>query len=303
MQSLRGANLGHGLLQQTTDKIHGTVLLIWSPQGHELARVARGEEALVQVVLDASNVVQWSSGSVQGCMVAHPETAWLRIIRASEGHTTTAWRCYCSRPPAMPSLSCNSGHGSLQKNFGASGIFRVVSLQRCCYRCGGSLKNGTARWSCQQCEYEVCLNCIEEEAWQQSARTGGTVNGTLEDLLGDLSPQSSSSSPSRSRRRVSVDSRSEGRSASVLPRSNSQRGRPESLDKVPFLGVRPLGQIQSETSKRLQRLLQHGDAQGASRTLARAKQLDVASEDLVGAEGALQLLETQGPFNLLGAQP
>ncbi|CAE8735213.1 unnamed protein product [Polarella glacialis] len=72
-----------------------------------------------------------------------------------------------------------------------------------------------------------------------------------------------------------------------------------SLRDVPFLGSRPLGQVQADTLRRLQRLIRHGDAQGARRTLVRANLLNTPEEDLAKEEAQLKALELEGEFVLL----
>lgn len=315
------------LLREQIDKMSGPILQVWSIDGGELARVARGHEAIIEVVLDASNVVPWTCGGQQGYLAVHAETSWLRVVRANEGHSTTMWRCYRRKPPPCPSVSCDKGHGKLDQDFGASGFFRLTQQQRSCFRCGKNIKNGILRWTCQKCDYGVCFNCAEEKAFQEEANKGGT-SCKLEDFLdadtfdafaqspGAFSQSSGSPSPARNSRRrgsgilssshatgVRSKSASHGGRPSFSMKSNSdlfnRKDRPESLEGVPFLGVRPLGRIQTDTLRRLKRLIRHGDAEGAYRTLARARQLDVATEDLVAAENELRFLEMGGPFYLL----
>jgi len=306
-------------LKEHIDKINGPVLQVWSADGSELARIARGHEAVIEVILDASKVIPWTSGGAQGYLAAHAETSWLRVIRACDGHSTTMWRCYRQKPPPSVTLSCDKGHGKLDQEFGASGFFRLTSQRRRCFRCGKDVKNGVLRWTCQKCDYEVCINCAEEKAFQEELKKGG-ASCKLEDFLDadTFSPLSSSSpSPPRNSRRrgsgiLSSSHATSRRSAShhargsVSLRNNNsdlfnRRDRQESLEGVPFLGVRPLGQIQADTLRRLRRLIRHGDAEGAYRTLARARQLDVAAEDLAVCEQDLRLLEVGGPFYLLDA--
>lgn len=305
------------MLLESSDKITGPVLQLWSSDGRKLASVERGQEALLEVILDASKVITWICSGVQGYMRAHADTQWLRVIRASEGHTTTTWRCYRIKPPPSPSLTCDNGHGMLDQDFGASGFQRFTSSfrsQRCC-SCGRDIKNGYLRWTCPKCGYEVCLNCAEEQAWEKAEQSGG-ASGKLEDFLdADILSQGSTSSPSpprNSRRRSQGGILGSNRRSSSAHPSREFRNKscdlwnrhdgPVSLEGVPFLGERPLGQSQADTQRRLRRLLAHGDAQGAYRTLARAKQLDVATEDLATAEADLKLLEAGGPFYLLEPQ-
>lgn len=71
------------------------------------------------------------------------------------------------------------------------------------------------------------------------------------------------------------------------------------LQGVPFLGVRNLGRIQTDTMRRFERLIVHGDAQGAQRVFARAKLLDVSKDELDAAQKRLKALREEGEFALL----
>lgn len=305
-RAMAEAGGGGVFLQEVSDKVHGPVLTVWS-QDRELAQVGRGEDRLLEVTLGASNALWWSSaGGGQGCTEMHPDTTWVRVIRASEGHTTTTWRCYRSRPPSWPLMRCRAAH-PLEKDFGASGIFRVVSGVaggHTCERCGRVVRNGALRWNCRTCDSDVCLACAEEEAWAQATAPGAAVGnrrGSLS-LLEDFVKLDAGGPKSKSEHSVSPPPAAMRGAAKRDTDPSSplgRRDRSDSLQSVPFLGLKPLGQIQTDTLRRLRRLTMHGDAKGALRTLARARQLDVATEDLESVEASLQALKDQGDFYLL----
>ncbi|CAJ1454038.1 unnamed protein product [Effrenium voratum] len=85
--------------------------------------------------------------------------------------------------------------------------------------------------------------------------------------------------------------------AFVQARSFPKEPAPPRVEQIPFLGERPLGEVQEETYATLQRLIAHGDLQGARRALARARLLSV--ENLKTEEAAVQALEQRGEFGLL----
>ncbi|CAJ1361828.1 unnamed protein product, partial [Effrenium voratum] len=87
--------------------------------------------------------------------------------------------------------------------------------------------------------------------------------------------------------------------AFVQARSFPKEPAPPRVEQIPFLGERPLGEVQEETYATLQRLIAHGDLQGARRALARARLLSV--ENLKTEEAAVQALEQRGEFGLLNA--
>eukprot|EP00435_Cladocopium_sp_Y103_P015886 s3861_g3.t3 len=73
---------------------------------------------------------------------------------------------------------------------------------------------------------------------------------------------------------------------------------PVSLEEIPSLGERQLGEVQDETLLRLRRLLRHGDLRGAQRALQRAKLLNMETKE---EEETVKQLESEGEFALLSS--
>lgn len=71
------------------------------------------------------------------------------------------------------------------------------------------------------------------------------------------------------------------------------------LDDVPGLGERSTQEIQEDIRRRLQRLLRHGDLEGAERTMALCRLLNLGPEELANEVKQLQALKADGAFSLL----
>lgn len=159
------AGASTGFLQESYGKIGNSVITLWAHDGRELARVAKGDDRFVEVAHGAGGL-RWSGSDRDSCetLTLHPETTWLRVVRASEGALTT-WRLYRRRPPANVPISCGKGH-PLQKCLGTSGTFRIWASNRSCSRCGLEVRKGALRWSCQEreCSCDLCCSCAEVAA-------------------------------------------------------------------------------------------------------------------------------------------
>lgn len=207
------------------------------------------------------------------------------------------------RRPRMPTggalihqnRECRCGN-TLSEGIVAGGIFFWVEPRVHCGPCGSALERGDVRWSCSHCDLDYCSRCAE-------ASTGGVQS--LEDFCEEaelVMAQASSapdeegwSLPASVHRRSSRESRVSRRAS----RRESAESLRSSLSLVPFLGSRPLAQVQGDALARLQRLLCHGDLRGSRRLLARARQLNVDEEDLVAPAAALRQLEAEGMYSLL----
>lgn len=306
------------LLKEVSRIVSGAVLTIWSTDGRKLASVQRGEDRILEAFLGSSRTLCWSSDTGKEYLEVHDDTNWLWILRAAEGDTTTV-RCYTERPLPTPMLRCRRGH-LLTKDFGASGLFRwmVDSKHKCC-RCGEALESGQIRWVCKVCRLDHCFDCAEGETWAQAMSPGETTESgrvqRIEDFVDNfvrpaptpeftrttsasLSPRSRSSAsniPTRQRSSTDIDLRAARKSKdreAELARREAERD-VDLLSNVPYLGVRSLGRIQSDTLLRLKRLLLHGDLCGARRTLARARKLQVEDQELREHTAALKVLEVE----------
>lgn len=225
---------------------------------------------------------------------------------------------------------CRCGHLLRQESVHASWLpWDDGRLQ--CGRCPKVLEVGSPRWFCSECNKDHCRACAEASGQVQSvqdffgasnpiALAVAQVSTTVDDFLvtGGSAPAtlawpahrrgSRSEGPSRRFSVGSVDSmashdaprvsrRYSSRQERRLSRREDQRAHSQ-LSAVPFLGIRPLFQVQKDTLARIERLIRHGDAPGARHAVARARQLNVDEEDLEASIAALRLLEAED--NLLG---
>lgn len=308
---MRAASKATNLLQERICDVSGSVLTIWAVDGTKRYEIKKGEDVLFEPVLGASKTFCWtpSSGGDQEHVSVPDSTEWLWILRAPEGSNTTV-RCYSEKPVPERHLKCAKGH-NMKKVIASTGIFSsFLEQKRVCSMCAQPLKGSTIHWKCPKCVKEFCFNCAEKQTWQAACQPQEGVR-QLDDFLDLDKPEpppadpgspgmesiaSGDSSPAapRMRRR----SRSSGDSVKVH-RGRREVDRANRLDSVPFLGVRPLGVIQNDTVKRLDRLVRHGDVHGSWRMLARAKQLKVPPEDLGTLEAAVKVLESLSEFELL----
>mmetsp|Transcript_111980 Transcript_111980/g.210017 ORF Transcript_111980/g.210017 Transcript_111980/m.210017 type:complete len:285 (-) Transcript_111980:20-874(-) len=274
-----------GYLQETYDKIGDAVVVVKDATGKALAEVRRGEDYVLQVELDARNCISWSSGSSareQYTTALHPETKFVRVIRATEGKLTT-WRCYRCRPPADIPLRSPQGQ-TLEKNYGTSGMFRMIAQNQNCDECGKEIRKGGLRWVSQSGDYNLCCSCAEVKC--QPVLPARSPAPLARALPGGV-----------------VHQAAVGRDvlAAALqdpPGTKAVKPRGAAFAPKPRAGV-PIEQERADASRRLKRLILHGDIQGTERMLEQARRWQVPADELRAVEDQLTKMKAQGEFVLL----
>eukprot|EP00928_Gymnodinium_smaydae_P054660 TRINITY_DN38390_c0_g1_i1.p1 TRINITY_DN38390_c0_g1~~TRINITY_DN38390_c0_g1_i1.p1 ORF type:complete len:388 (+),score=95.95 TRINITY_DN38390_c0_g1_i1:52-1164(+) len=147
------------------EKTGANVVSVYSPDFELLCDAGKGQELVFEAKLSEGKV-RWceDKSDMHYYSNVHPDTRWIRVIRASEGRLLT-WRCYRQRPPADGPLQCPKGH-TLHKSFGTSGFFRMVASTHHCAKCNVEVRKGGFRWVCDECDYDLCCTCGEASLWQ-----------------------------------------------------------------------------------------------------------------------------------------
>lgn len=272
---------GAECLREFAEKAIGLVLTVSSGQGRALAVIPDGDARVIEVSAAECRSICWSTTGPKKRLAAPPQTRWLRVVRSGHGHTTTLFRCYAERPPALASeIRCKRGH-AMERGCGMSGIFRAMAGTQDCGRCAAAIRNGVVRWICQACSAHVCFDCVESEAW--SRRRARSMHMTLDDFLSGVPAPSTSSDTTHA-------------TGSASPRSGDHR---EICGPVPLSAERPSERLRADAVRRICRLLEHGDAAAARRAFRRAAQLGVPAEGLERFEAAIGSVCIEDEFTLL----
>jgi hypothetical protein len=134
--------------------------------------VRKGEERIVQAVLEEKNQIRWRQGDkrrVFGWKYAevNPQTRYILIEHGDK----TFFRCYSAPPPSMAGkqLFCDSHHLLVKAN-GSSALISRMATYRACKDCGKEIRPDCTRWCCpEKCVYHLCYTCAENRAIKSAA--------------------------------------------------------------------------------------------------------------------------------------